>query len=141
MGRHYTKNAYQRLGRGEALGVQRAEVESETPTEKKQSPPQITQQKPPKPKEKIKHLYHWSHTKGSHHGVIEGFYAENDKEAKRIVEAATSADRWHKPWRKPYPDFDEYIKHRGDGRSRDYENQEFITLSKCPGVRCGTCSP
>ena len=131
MSKHFKKNSYQPLGVVEALGAQSAkpEISSET----KQSSPQIVPGKSPKSKEQEKQLYHWCHTKGSRHGITEGFYAENDREAKRIVEAATSADRWNKPWQKQNPDIDEYVIYRGGGES--------IKLSKCRGVRvpCGAC--
>ena len=84
-------------------------------------------------------LYHWCHTIGYHNGVTEGFFAPNDMEAKRIVDAATSADRWKKPWRKRSPDFDEYVKYRADGRNTEYENQEYIILFKCPQYQCEAC--
>lgn len=129
MSKHFKKNSYQPLGVVEARGAQSAkpEISSET----KQSSPQIAPGKPPKSKEKEKQLYHWCHTRGSHHGVTEGFFAENDREAKHIVEAATSAHRWNKPWQKQNPDIDEYVKYRRDGES--------IKLSKCPGLSCPAC--
>lgn len=80
----------------------------------------------PKPK-----LYHWCHTRGSHHGVTEGFFAENDTEAKHIVEAATSAHRWNKSWQKQNSGINEYVIYRGDGES--------IKLSKCLGLSCPAC--
>ena len=126
---HYTKNAYSRVSRTEAIGAQRAELEKSSET--KQSLPQIAPGKSPKPKEKEKQLYHWCHTRGSHHGVTEGFLAENDREAKGIVEAATSAHRWNKPWQKQNTGIDEYVIYRGNGES--------IKLSKCPGLSCPAC--
>ena len=129
MSRYYKKKSYQPVGVVEARGARRAEPEISPET--KQNSPQIAPGKSPKPKEKEKQLYHWCHTRGSHHGVTEGFFAKNDREAKHIVEAATSAHRWNKPWQKQNPDIDEYVKYRGDGES--------IKLSKCRGVPCGAC--
>ncbi|MYA57745.1 hypothetical protein F4X88_15780 [Candidatus Poribacteria bacterium] len=129
MSRYYDKNFYSPVSRTQYIGAQKAETEISPETE--QSSPQIASEKSPKPKGKEKQLYHWCHTRGSHHGVIEGFFAENDKEAKHIVEAATSAHRWNKPWQKQNPDIGEYVKYRGDGES--------IKLFKCRGVPCGAC--
>lgn len=129
MGKYFKGKGYQRVGVVEARGVQRAEPEISAET--KQRSPQIAPEQSPKPKEKKKQLYHWCHTRGSHRGVSEGFFAENDREAKHIVEAATSAHRWKKPWQKQNPDIDEYVKYRGEGES--------IKLSKCRGVPCGAC--
>lgn len=137
MSKFYKKKTYSPTSMTEARGAQRAEPEISPKT--KQIPRRTAQRKISKPKEKEKQLYHWCHTKGSHRGVTEGFFAENDMEAKRIVETATSANRWKKPWQKQNGDFDGYVKHRGDGRSMEYENQELIKLFKCLGVRCWAC--
>ena len=129
MSRYYKGKGVQPVGVVEARGAQRAE--SEISSKIKQSSPQIAPGKSPKSKEKKKQLYHWCHTRGFHHGVTEGFLAENDREAKDIVEAATSAHRWNKPWQKQNPGIDEYVIYRGDGES--------IKLSKCLGLSCPTC--
>ena len=77
MSRYYDKNSYSPVSRTQYIGAQKAETEISPETE--QSSPQIAPEKSPKPKGKEKQLYHWCHTRGSHHGVIEGFFAKNDR--------------------------------------------------------------